>query len=87
VGENIGARLQVDQADADTRKAQAFAEQRRADAVALEQEMKALTAKNRAAVILARAEVPLAMGDAFRKGTLTTANRNGVLQPSSPPRR
>ncbi|MBA3480551.1 MAG: flotillin-like protein FloA [Pirellulales bacterium] len=86
VGENIGARLQVDQADADTRKAQAFAEQRRADAVALEQEMKALTAQNRAAVILARAEVPRAMGDAFRKGTLVTANRNGGLQPSSPPK-
>ena len=84
VGENIGARLQVDQADADTRKAQALAEQRRANAIALEQEMKALVAQNRAAVVLARAEVPRAMGDAFRKGNLVIANRNGALQPSAP---
>src|SRR5690606_8455494 len=70
VGENIGARLQADQAEADTRKAQALAEKRRADAIAREQEMKAYVAENRAAVILAQAEVPMAMADAFRKGNL-----------------
>ncbi len=80
VGENIGARLQADQADADTRKAQALAEQRRADAVALQQEMKARVAQNRAAVFLARAEVPRAMGDAFRAGNLVTAKRNGTVK-------
>jgi uncharacterized protein YqfA (UPF0365 family) len=70
VGENIGARLQADQAEADTRKAQALAEQRRADAIAREQEMKAGVAKQRAAVLLAQAEVPQAMADAFRCGRL-----------------
>src|SRR5690606_3016825 len=55
VGQNIGARLQVDQAEADTRKAQAFAEQRRANAIATEQEMKAKVAENRSAVLLAQA--------------------------------
>jgi uncharacterized protein YqfA (UPF0365 family) len=78
VGENIGARLQADQAEADTRKAQAFAEQRRANAIALEQEMKAKVAENRAAVLLSQAEVPRAMADAFRQGTLETAGRNGA---------
>jgi len=76
VGDNIGARLQADQAEADTRKAQAFAEQRRADAIAREQEMKAEVAANRAGVLLAQAEVPMAMANAFRQGTLET-NRNG----------
>ena len=78
VGENIGARLQADQAEADTRKAQAFAEQRRADAIAREQEMKAQVAANRAMVYLAEAEVPLAMADAFRKGNLEVLSRNGA---------
>lgn len=78
IGENIGARLQADQAEADTRKAQALAEQRRANAVALEQEMKAKVAENRATVLLAQAEVPKAMADAFRKGNLEAANRNGA---------
>jgi uncharacterized protein YqfA (UPF0365 family) len=77
VGENIGARLQADQAEADTRKAQALAEQRRANAVAREQEMKAEVAANRAAVFLAEAEVPRAMADAFRKGNLERLSRNG----------
>jgi uncharacterized protein YqfA (UPF0365 family) len=77
VGENIGARLQADQAEADTRKAQALAEQRRADAVAHEQEMKAQVAANRAMVFLAEAEVPRAMAEAFRKGTLETLARDG----------
>ncbi len=78
VGENIGARLQADQAEADTRKAQALAEQRRADAIAKEQEMKAKVAENRAAVILAQAEVPMAMADAFRKGNLERVSKNGT---------
>jgi len=70
VGQNIGARLQADQAEADTRVARAKAEQRRAEAVAHEQEMKAAVAENRARLVLAEADVPLAMADAFRKGTL-----------------
>lgn len=77
VGENIGARLQADQAEADTRRAQALAEQRRANAVAREQEMKAEVAANRAQVFLAEAEVPLAMADAFRAGNLERLSRNG----------
>ncbi|TWT73500.1 SigmaW regulon antibacterial [Posidoniimonas polymericola] len=77
IGENIGARLQADQAEADTRKAQAFAEQRRADAIAREQEMKADVAANRAGVLLAQAEVPMAMAEAFKRGTLETS-RNGA---------
>ncbi len=70
IGENIGARLQADQAEADTRKAQAMAEKRRADAIAREQEMKAQVAAKRGEVILAEAEVPRAMAEAFRKGNL-----------------
>jgi len=77
IGENIGARLQADQAEADTRKAQALAEQRRANAVALEQEMKAKVAENQALVILAQAEVPMAMAQAFRDGNLETVQQNG----------
>jgi len=68
VGQNIGARLQADAAEADTRVAQAKAEQQRADAVALEQEMKAKVAENRARLVVAEAEVPMAMAEAFRKG-------------------
>jgi uncharacterized protein YqfA (UPF0365 family) len=71
VGENIGARLQADQAEADTRVARARAEQRRAEAIAAEQEMKAKVAENRAHLVLAEAEVPQAMADAFRKGHIT----------------
>lgn len=74
IGENIGARLQADQAEADTRMAQAFAEKRRADAVAREQEMKADVALKRADVLLAEADVPMAMATAFRRGTLETKN-------------
>ncbi len=70
VGENIGARLQADQAEADVRVARAKAEERRAIAIAREQEMKAQVAANRATVILAEAEVPLAMAAAFREGNL-----------------
>ena len=70
VGQNIGARLQADQAEADTRVARAKAEQRRALAMAREQEMKAQVARRRAQVVLAEAEVPLAMAAAFREGNL-----------------
>lgn len=68
VGENIGARLQADQAEADTRVARAKAEKRRADAIAKEQEMKADVAKQKAALVLAEAEVPMALAGAFREG-------------------
>lgn len=68
VGQNIGARLQYDQAEADTRVARAKAEERRALAMARSQEMKAQVAYNRAQVILAEAQVPLAMAKAIREG-------------------
>ncbi len=70
IGENIGAKLQIDQANADLRVAEAKAEERRAMAVASEQEMKAKSQEARAKVILAEAEVPKAMAEAFRKGNL-----------------
>ncbi len=70
VGENIGAKLQADQAEADKRVAQALAERRRAMAIAREQEMQALVAENRAKVVLAEAEVPKAIAQAFREGNL-----------------
>ena len=77
VGENIGARLQADQAEADTRVARAAAEQRRAAAIAKEQEMKAGVAENKARLVMAEAEVPKAMADAFRLGNL---NGNSPLK-------
>jgi len=70
VGENIGARLQADQAEADMRVARAKAEGRRAMAVAQEQEMIAMIEENRAKVVQAEAEVPKAISQAFREGTL-----------------
>jgi uncharacterized protein YqfA (UPF0365 family) len=70
VGDNVGARLQADQAEADMRIARAKAEERRAKAVAEEQEMKALTQENQAKVVLAESEIPKAMADAFRVGNL-----------------
>lgn len=70
VGENIGAKLQAAQAEADKRVAQARAEGRRAMAVAAEQEMVAKVQEMRAKVVEAEAEVPRAMADAFRKGNL-----------------
>ncbi len=70
VGDNVGARLQADQAEADVRVARARAEERRAEAVAREQEMQALTQENRAEVVLAEAEVPKAMADAFARGQM-----------------
>jgi uncharacterized protein YqfA (UPF0365 family) len=73
VGQNIGARLQADAAEADTRVARAMAEQRRAEAIALEQEMKAKVAENRSRLVEAEAQVPIAMAEAFRKGNLNGA--------------
>ncbi len=70
VGENIGAKLQTEQASADLKVAQAKAEERRALAVALEQEMKAKAQEARAKVIEAEAQVPQAMAEAFRSGNL-----------------
>ena len=75
VGDNVGARLQADQAEADMRIARADAEERRAAAVAQEQEMRALTLENQAAVVLSESEVPRAMAEAYR---------NAVLRATSP---
>ena len=97
VGKNIGAILQMDQANADKNIAQAKAEERRAMAVAQEQEMKAKAQEARAKVILAEAEVPLAMAEAFRNGNLgimdyyrmenikaDTQMRDSIAKPTSP---
>jgi uncharacterized protein YqfA (UPF0365 family) len=70
VGTNIGAKLQADQAEADKRRFQAEAEKRRALAQAQEQEMVARVQENRAKVVLAEAEIPLAIAEAFRSGHL-----------------
>lgn len=70
VGKNIGAQLQMDQANADKNIAQAKAEERRAMAIAVEQEMKAKAQEMRSKVIEAEAEVPMAMAEAFRNGNL-----------------
>jgi uncharacterized protein YqfA (UPF0365 family) len=70
IGKNIGAVLQMDQAQADKNIAQARAEERRAMAIALEQEMKAKAQEARAKVIEAEAQVPIAMAEAFRNGNL-----------------
>lgn len=70
IGQNIGAILQTDQAEADLKVARAKAEERRAAAVALEQEMVAEVAKQRARVVEAEAEVPRAMAEAFKSGNL-----------------
>jgi uncharacterized protein YqfA (UPF0365 family) len=76
VGENIGARLQSDQAEADTRVARANAERRRAEAIAQEQQMKAKVAENRSRLVLAEAEVPQAMAEAFKAGRIGTSDDN-----------
>jgi uncharacterized protein YqfA (UPF0365 family) len=73
VGENIGARLQADQAEADTRVARAKAEERRSVAIAREQEMKASVSENRARLLEAEALVPKSIGDAYRAGRLERA--------------
>ena len=70
IGENIGAKLQADQAEADKRRFQAEAEKRRAAAQAREQEMVALVRENRAKVVLAEAEIPKAIAESFRSGNL-----------------
>jgi uncharacterized protein YqfA (UPF0365 family) len=70
VGENIGAQLQIKQAEADKQIAQARAEERRAMAYAREQEMRAQVIEMRARVVEAEAEVPRAMAEAFRSGNL-----------------
>ncbi len=70
IGENVGAKLQAEQAEADKRTAQARAEAQRAQAVAAEQEMKARTQEMRAKVVEAEAQVPQAMAEAFRSGNL-----------------
>ncbi|MCT4586343.1 MAG: flotillin-like protein FloA [Carboxylicivirga sp.] len=98
IGKNIGAGLQIDQADADKNIAQAKAEERRAMAVALEQEMKAKAQEARAKVIEAEADVPKALAEAFRNGNLgvmdylkyknieaDTAMRDSIAKPSNKP--
>ncbi|MDD2428703.1 MAG: flotillin-like protein FloA [Eubacteriales bacterium] len=98
VGRNIGAQLQMDQAEADKRIAQARAEERRAMAVAREQEMQAQVQEMRAKVVEAEAQVPLAMADALRSGKLgvldyynmknvmaDTAMREGISKSTQPP--
>jgi uncharacterized protein YqfA (UPF0365 family) len=100
IGKNIGAQLQMDQAEADKNIAQAKAEERRAMAVALEQEMKAKAQEARAAVIQAEAEVPQAMAEAFRTGNLgimdyykmknieaDTAMRDSIAKPLAKPKK
>jgi len=99
IGKNIGAELQMDQAQADKNIAQAKAEERRAMAVALEQEMKAKAQEARAKVIEAEAEVPKAMAEAFRNGNLgimdyykmknieaDTSMRESIAKPSGSPK-
>ena len=98
IGKNIGAFLQMDQAQADKNIAQAKAEERRAMAVALEQEMKAKAQEARAKVIEAEAEVPKAMAEAFRSGNMgimdyykmknidaDTSMREAIARPTSAP--
>jgi uncharacterized protein YqfA (UPF0365 family) len=80
VGKNIGARLQMEQAQADMRIAQAEAEKRRAMAVAQDQEMRALVQEHRAAVTLAEAQIPAGIAAAYRNGN--TGMRHAVRTPS-----
>ena len=99
VGTNIGAKLQIDQANADLKVAEAKAEERRAMAVAREQEMKAVSQEMRAKVIEAEAEIPMAISEAFRSGNLgimdyykikniqaDTDMRDSIAKPESPPK-
>ena len=83
IGENIGARLQTDQAEADTRMARARAEIRRADAIALQQEMKVKVAENRVLLVLAEAQIPESMAATFRAGRMHT-KRPGLSQTERP---
>jgi uncharacterized protein YqfA (UPF0365 family) len=99
VGENVGAKLQADQAESDKRRFQAEAEKRRALAIAHEQENIATQAENRALVVLAEAEVPKAMADALRSGNFgvmdyyrlknvqaDTTMREAIAKPDETPR-
>lgn len=99
IGKNIGAVLQMDQANADKNIAQAKAEERRAMAVATEQEMKAKAQEARANVIQAEAEIPMAIADSFRSGNLgimdyykfrniqaDTKMRDSIAEPPSKPK-
>jgi len=70
VGENVGAKLQADQAEADKRRFQAIAEKRRAEAIAREQEMQALVRENEAKVVLEESKIPKAIAGAFDSGNL-----------------
>jgi uncharacterized protein YqfA (UPF0365 family) len=82
VGDNVGAKLQIDQAEADLKVARAKAEERRAMAVALEQENKARIEEMRARVVEAEAQVPEAIAAAFREGKLGVMdyyNMNNVI--------
>lgn len=76
VGQNIGAKLQTDQAGADVRVAQAVAEVRRAEALARQQEMKAQVARRRAELVRAEAEIPASLGAAFRAGRHDSLSRS-----------
>ena len=78
VGENIGAKLQTDQADADLQVARAKAEERRAAAVAREQEMRAAVQEQRAKVVEAEAEVPKALAEALRSGNMGVMDYYGL---------
>lgn len=99
IGKNIGAELQMDQAEADKNIAQAKAEERRAMAVAQEQEMKAKAQEARAKVIEAEVQIPQAMAEAFRSGNLgimdyykfdnikaDTEMRSSIARPGSSPK-
>ena len=79
VGRNIGAQLQMDQAEADKRVAQAKAEERRALAIAQEQEMKAKTQEMRAMVVSAEAEVPKALAEALKNGKMGVMDYYNML--------
>ena len=81
VGDNIGARLQSDQAEADTRTARARAEARRAEAIACQQEMKAKVTQSRALLVLAEAEIPAALAVAFRAGQLHARRPTATQNP------
>jgi uncharacterized protein YqfA (UPF0365 family) len=84
VGNNIGARLQSDQAEADTRVARARAEARRAEAIATQQEMKAKVTDSRARLVLAEAQVPAALAVAFRAGQSRSPQTQNSRVRSSP---
>jgi uncharacterized protein YqfA (UPF0365 family) len=83
VGSNIGARLRIDRAEAEIRIAVSRAEQRRAMAIAQQQTMKALTRENEALVVLAEAEIPKAVSQAFREGNMSRRSKGMLLAKDS----